>query len=434
MALRAGGQARRATLVPAAAFVGMALCVVAGWWLGRHHGRELGLPFPPFVGRWDPAATWWALAAAAIAAGGVLAAPRLLSPRVPPPAFALLVFALTLAARLALAASSRGTGAWSRVFDPASFEGPNEYLPALAAFRYGPGFALDRFAELVPALPVHAAGHPPGLLLAMHWSSVDTPGRLAAVCLVVGALAVPLTYGVARRLLAERHARLAALLCATAPSVLLFGATSADAMFATLGLVAAWPLCAARPAQRLLGALLLAAASFFAWSLLAIGAWAAVLAWRRDGLRSALALVGACAVTLLAAHVALAAATGFDPIGTLRATERVYRFGIASERPYWFWIFGSPTAFLIALGVPVAWYALRALARNDDAAVAVAAVIVVAAVAGFTKAEVERIWLFLAPLACIAAAAAMRAERLRIVLVLLAAQALAWELVRNTVW
>jgi len=58
----------------------------------------------------------------------------------------------------------------------------------------------------------------------------------------------------------------------------------------------------------------------------------------------------------------------------------------------------------------------------------------VAAVAGFTKAEVERIWLFLAPLACIAAAAAMQTERLRLVLVLLAAQALAWELVRNTVW
>jgi methylthioxylose transferase len=112
----------------------------------------------------------------------------------------------------------------------------------------------------------------------------------------------------------------------------------------------------------------------------------------------------------------------------------VYRFGIADRRPYWYWLTGSPTAFLLMLGLPVAWYALRALGEGEDTAIAIFAVIGVAAVAGFTKAEVERIWLFLAPLACIAAAAAMQTERLRLALVLLAAQALAWELVRNTVW
>ena len=45
------------------------------------------------------------------------------------------------------------------------------------------------------------------------------------------------------------------------------------------------------------------------------------------------------------------------------------------------------------LGLPVAWLALRALAAGDDAAIAIFAVIAIAAVAGFTKAEVERIWL-----------------------------------------
>ena len=147
-----------------------------------------------------------------------------------------------------------------------------------------------------------------------------------------------------------------------------------------------------------------------------------------------LALGLLCAAVLLAVHVAVAAATGYDPIGTLRATEDVYRYGIADRRPYWYWLPGSPTAFLLMLGLPVAWYALRALGAGEDAAIAIFAVIAVAAVAGFTKAEVERIWLFLAPLACIAAAAAMQADRLRLVLVLLAVQALAWELVRNTVW
>jgi methylthioxylose transferase len=422
----------RSRALPVAGAAAMALTVAAGLWLARHDGRELGVPYPPFVGRWDPAITAWALAAAALVALAIWAAPRLLE--VPPAAFAAAVFLLTLALRLALGASSRGTAEWSRVFDPASFEGSNEYLPALTALRYGPGFFLDRFAELVPALPVHAAGHPPGLLLVMDAFGVTTPGRLAALCIAGGALTAPLAYAVGRAVLDERRARFAGLLTAAAPSVLLFGATSADALYASLGLLAAWPLVSPRPALRAAGAVLLALASLFAWSLLAIGAWAALLAWRRRGVRDMLALALLCAAALLAVQGAFAAVTGFDPIGTLRAIEQVYRFGIASERPYWFWLAGSPTAFLLMLGLPIAWLALRALARADDAAVAIFAVIAIAAVAGFTKAEVERIWLCFAPLVCLAAATALRERHLRPVLAALGAQALAWEVLWNTVW
>jgi hypothetical protein len=417
---------------PAVVLAGMAATVAVGMWLARHDGRELGVPFPPFIGRWDPAVTAWALAVVALAGLAVWSAPRLLV--LPPAAFALAVFALTLALRLALGASSRGADQWSHVFDPASFEGPNEYLPALSALRYGPGFFLDRFAELVPALPVHAAGHPPGLLLVMDTFGITTPGRLAALCIVGGALVAPLAYAVGRQVLDDRHARFAGLLTAAAPSVLLLGATSADALYASIGLLAAWPLASRQRTPRLAGAVLLALASLFAWSLLAIGAWAALLAWRRDGLKAMLVLGLTCAAALLAVHGALAALTGFDPIGTLQATEQVYRFGIAGERPYWFWLPGSPTAFLLMLGLPVAWLALRALTRADDAAVAIFAIIAIAAVAGFTKAEVERIWLCFAPLVCIAAAGALQERHLRPVIALLVAHALAWEVLWNTVW
>jgi hypothetical protein len=415
--------------LPAVAFAAMALTVAAGMWLARHDGRELGLPFPPFIGRWDPAATAWAIVAAALFALAIWGAPRLLTVR--PAAFAVAVYALTLALRLALGASSRGADEWARVFDPDGFEGANEYLPALTALQYGPGFLLDRFAELVPALPVHAAGHPPGLLLVMDAFGITTPGRLAALCIAGGALVAPLAYAVARAVTDERTARITALLTATVPSVLLFGATSADALFAAIGLLVAWPYAARRP---LAGALLLAVASLFAWSLLAIGAWAALLAWWRDGLGAMLRLGLLSAAVLLAVHAGFAVLTGFDPIGTLRATEQVYRFGIAGERPYWFWLPGSPTAFLLMLGLPVAWLALRALAAGDDAALAIFGVIVIAAVAGFTKAEVERIWLAFAPLVCLAAATALQERHLRPVLGLLAAHALAWELLWNTVW
>ena len=126
----------------------------------------------------------------------VWSAPRLLTAR--PAVFATTVFLLTLGLRLALAAASRGTDEWWRVFDPDGFEGANEYLPALAALQYGPGFFLDRFAELVPALPVHAAGHPPGLLLVMDAAGITTAGRLAALCILGGALIAPLAYAVGR--------------------------------------------------------------------------------------------------------------------------------------------------------------------------------------------------------------------------------------------
>jgi hypothetical protein len=381
----------------------------------------------PFVGHWRPQADPLLAVTIACFAGAVAVGPRLLGAR--PWVFGLAAFDLTLILRLALAAGGGGTAQWSAMFDLTGFEGPNEYLPALGALDFGAGFFVDRFAELVPSLPVHAAGHPPGLLLVLRALGIDSPGGMAALCIGVGALSAPLTYVVGRAVLEERQARIAALLLTVAPGALLFGASSADAVYLTLGLLAAWPLVAGR---RIAGAVALAAASFFAWSLLAVGAWAAVVAWRRDGRRAAFGLAAACGVVLVAFYALLHAATGFDPIGTLRSTEEVYRAGIASMRPYWFWLFGSPVAFLVVLGLPISWAALRALTRGDGLAVAIFAVIAVAAVGGFTKAETERIWLFLAPCVCLAAAT----ERfpLRPVLAALAVQAVLYELAFETVW
>ncbi len=67
---------------------------------------------------------------------------------------------------------------------------------------------------------------------------------MAALCIGVGALSGPLAYLLARQVLEEPRARVAALLLALAPGALLYGATSADALFMTLGLLAAWPLAA----------------------------------------------------------------------------------------------------------------------------------------------------------------------------------------------
>ncbi len=420
-----------ARALPWAAAAVAAVTVAVGLYVRRATETPLGVPYPPALGDWSPQADPLLLVAIACFAAAVALAPRLLS--VPAWAFAAATLGLTLVLRLALAAVSEGTEGWSAVFDPArSFEAKNEYLPALGALDYGAGFFLDRFAELVPSFPVHAAGHPPGLLLTLHVLGIDSAGGMAALCIGVGALSGPLAYALGRQVLDEHGARVAALLLVLAPGALLFGATSADAVFLTLGLLAAWPLAARSWPARAAGALLLAVGSFFAWSLLAVGAWAAIVTLRREGWRTAFALAALCGVVLIAFHALVHAATGFDPIGTIRSTEEVYRAGIATLRPYWYWLFGSPVAFLLVLGIPIAWLGLRALAAGRTLAIAIFAVIAVAAVLGFTKAETERIWLFLAPFVCLAAAES--GAPLRPVLAALAAQALVYEVLFETVW
>jgi hypothetical protein len=423
--------------MPIVALVAMALTIAAGLILDAN-GVVLGVPLPPFVGGFGVKADPLLVLSVVVFAAAVAVAPRLLDLRAR--SFLLATFALTLALRLVLAAGREGIGAWTEVFDlDRSFEAKNEYLPGLRALVHGAHFFLDHFAQLVPALPVHAAGHPPGLLLTLHALGISTPAGMAALCILGGAAAIPLTYAAGRAVIGEERARVAALLAAFSPAMLLFGATSADALFATLGLLAAWPLAVAgtpraQPGLRplLIGAVALAVVSFFAWSLLAVGAWAVLLAWRRAGRAGALILAAVCGAALLAFHVLLHLATGFDPIGTFEATERVYRLGVASVRPYAYWLFGSPAAFLFVLGLPIAFLALRG--ARSDAAVAILGVLLVAAVAGFTKAETERIWLPFAPLLCLAAATVLPRRLLGPVLGALALQALLTELLWDTVW
>lgn len=388
-------------------------------------GTQLGVPHPPFIGAYGPRATAWVFAAIPCFVAAVALVPRALKTR--PAVFAAALFGGTLVLRVVLSAARKGTDGWDRPFVVAMRgEGKNEYLPSMAAFEYGPGFVVDRFAELVPALPVHSAGHPPGLLLVMHYLSLDTATRLAWFCMVVGALSAPLTYALGKRIFDDRAARIAGVLAALSPAMLHYGATSADAVFLTIGLLAAIPLLSNRP---WIGAVALAIGSLFAWSLLAVGAWAAILVLVRDGLKPAVKLSLLIGATLIAFHAVFALATGFDPIGTIKATESVYRVGIASRRPYAYWLFGSPTAFLLILGVPITWLALQ---RRSPEAVAIFAVLAIAAVLGFTKAETERIWLFLVPFVCLAAAPLV--QRPTFIAALLALQAVVYELLFDTLW
>jgi hypothetical protein len=415
------------------------LAVVAGTiaygFAARAAGHELGASLAPFLWDWRPKVGPSALPAAVLLAAGVTIAPRLLRTGVRPWAFAAAALGFGLGLRVALGSARGLEGLWS-VYQLGHHEAASEYLPVLPAFDFGTRFFLDTFAEVGTSLPVHAVGHPPGLLVLLHWLGIDGARGMAALTIGGGALAIPLCYLLARSLMDEARARMATLLYVFAPSAVLYGATSADALYATLALVAAIPLAAAtrRNAPLAGGAAALAVASFFSYANLAVGAWATLLTERRAGPRRAVLLAAACGAALVAFYGLLHLATGYDPVGALHSAESVYREGIASRRPYAFWVLGSPAAFLGALGLPIAWYALRAAAAGWAPALALAAVVVIAALLGFTKAETERIYQFLVPLACVSAAAALPRRLLPAALMVLAAQALAIELLVYTVW
>ncbi|MFA9272671.1 MAG: hypothetical protein ACEQSX_18365 [Baekduiaceae bacterium] len=398
----------------------------------------LGTAASPLVGEWEFGARWWGVAVAGIAAvATVWVGPRLLAVRWHPAAVALALYVLAVALGLALNVVRDGTDGWTRMFDlgpSGSFEAPNEYLPALPSLGYGVWFYLDRFAEMVPAFPVHVAGHPPGPLLLLHAFGITTAGGMAALVVLGGSLCAPLAYRLGWTLHGEPAGRVAGLVCACSPLMLLFGVSSFDYVFAAAGGVAACLLAARAWRRRLLGALVLGSAVLLNWALLAVGAWAALVVWRRDGWRPAVLVAAACGAGLVVVNGALAIASGYDPIGTIRATEQVYRDSIAQVRPYWFWVLGSPVAWGVTLGVPIAAGAIRAAVARTSAGVALAAVVAIAALGGFSKAETERIWLFLVPLACAAAAPYLHDRRLRWTMGLLLAQALLMQVLMDTVW
>jgi hypothetical protein len=414
--------------------VGGALATLAVGLGAKALGADWGAPAQPLLLFLRPALSTWAIPGIALLGAAAVLAPRLLDARVGPALLAPALFALTLATRLALNVVRGGPQALASVFAVhANGEGRTEYLPALPFLHGGVGPFLDHFAALVPRLPDQAAGHPPGFVLTLHALGITSAGGAAALAILGGALATPALYLLGRELCDERRARLAALLFVFVPTSLLYGATSADAVFATLGVLAAAGLLARRAAPRVGGALALAVASFFSWALLGAGVWAVLVRWRRAGFDSALRLGLLAAAVLVGFYAILYLATGFDPIAVVRATDSAYHAGIARLRPYLFWVFGSPAAFVLMLG-PVAWLTARSLAAKEDTAVALALIVAISAFAGYTKAETERIWLFLVPFACLAAARALPTRWLRPMLLALCTQAVLVEIVFFTKW
>jgi hypothetical protein len=332
---------------------------------------------------------------------------------------------------------------------------PHEYLNTARAVTN----VFATLHEFIARIPLHSAhhwqvqvaGHPPGALLffvalvRLGLGSGFAAGMVVTVLAATIPLAVLLTL---RRLGAGVGARAAAPFLVLAPAAI-WEAVSGDAVFATF---AAWGLCALAFAATAKGwrrialwsipsGVLLGYTLFLSYGLvlLAIVALAILLlarSWRPIPV----------VLAIVAAIVLAFAAAGFEWWRAYPVLSQRYYDGIASIRPYAYWVWGDLAALAISagpiVGASVAASLVRARSwRIQSSAMkpiilltlAGLAMVLLADLSGMSKAEVERIWLPFIPWLLVGTAL-LPARWVRITLALQLAVALAVQHLLFIVW
>lgn len=372
-----------------------------GLWLAGH-GRDLTLGAVPLFGHWDVRLGVRIVPAVVVAALVVAVAPRVVA---------------ALPWRRLVAVAAVVTVAWATSLALIDSDGlvhgvqsRHEYLPFARHIGDLPGF-LRTFTDRLPEYPTHVKGHPPGMVVLLrlldHFGLAGR-GWVAALVIVGGGVAVAATLVLLRAVAGEAAARHAAPFLPVAP-LAIWIASSADALFAGVALTgAAVVAVAARrdSAYLAFGAgMVLGIACHLSYGLVLVAPLALVALRPRPRLVVPI-VSGALAVT------ALFVAAGFRWWDGLFATQRAYADGAAANRPWWFFVVANVAVVAIAVGpvVVVGLARLRGSAWLVVGSVAVA--IGLADLSLLSKAEVERIWLFLT-IPLVVAAAAHAGPRLR---------------------
>jgi hypothetical protein len=368
-------------------------------------------------------------------------------------------------------------GGPKRLWRPFDVLRDSDYIGGVASVQSPRDFLRD-YVKIRQTLPMHCQTHPPGAVLFL-WA-VDRclgPGPVAAsiVTILFAALSVPAVVGLAGRAMGSDRGRLAGALFVLAPNVVLFTATSMDAVFMVPMIWTVYLLFRAveEPSRRhavLLGALAGASASIaammtFSAALLAL--WAIllglfVLILKRDCFPATLtALATALGVSILL-YGLLYLSSGYSLIEMLREAvgshESIMRGGnYASTRQYLHLVGGNLVAFLVGSGIPISVLylsmakqdlsALRQRPRDEQSSsgrllsYTFLATLAITLVAPLYTLEVERIWIFLVPFLAIGAARRLETvsgdaslPAARLTLLLLAVQTIVMESFLETLW
>ncbi|HWD46013.1 MAG TPA: hypothetical protein VHM23_20265 [Actinomycetota bacterium] len=346
---------------------------------------------------------------------------------------------------LAVAALAGGPPAWAAPFDYAG-----EYPAGVGQVGAISSF-LREFPARLPELPSHATAHPAGAMVLYALVARAWPGLTAAALatVAIGSLGAVAAGGLARDELGERGGRLALAVWVVAPGVVLYLATSADAVFAAVlgaaALAAHRGLVRRSPSWTVAGGALLWASSMLTYAAVLLLVFLGVRAAGR--LRVDCCWVLRWAALTSAVVVALAGslwlATGYDVTAAVLAVHGAYQAAPGSAgRSLVHWLPGDLLAFGGMLGVPL----LAALAARTMAVVrerawtsvdaAALATLLAAASWGFTKGEVERIFQFLVPLVLVPVVRQLLSWRVRapVVVGLLVGQTLLVQVLFATRW
>ncbi len=353
----------------------------------------------------------------------------------------------------------------------------SDYIGGVAAVQSPRDFLRD-YVALRHTLPMHCQTHPPGAVLFL-WT-VDRslgPGPVAAsiVAILVAALSVPAVVGLACRAMESDRGRFAGALFVLAPNVVLFTATSMDAVFMVPMIWTVYLLFHAveEPSRRragLLGLLAgmsasLAAMMTFSAALLAV--WAIslglfVLFLKRECFPATLVALAAALGTSILFYGLLYLVSGYNLIEMLREAvgshESIMQGGnYTSLRQYLHLVVGNLAAFLVGSGIPITVLYLS-MAKQDLSALKTRlpgkglslgrllnytflATLTLTLVAPLYTLEVERIWIFLVPFLTIGAARRLENTSgdapfpaARLALSLVALQTIVMESFLETLW
>lgn len=393
--------------------VGSSLVLIAtsaavGTWLNRH-GYQMVLPRPPLIAYLDPHLGWGTpLAAACVVLGLGL---QRVADRLPWRRLLAVGWLLCLSWLCSLALVDGLQRGWVSVL-----LNPNEYLHDLPRITSAHGFYATFTSHILQGpdtWTTHVAGHPP-LATLVFWllARIGLAGGFWAgtLCILTSSLvsiALPVTL---RELGAPAAARRLVPLIALFPGAV-WMAVSADGMFAGVALTGLALGCLGASRRRwwlgLLGGLVLGVAVSLSYGLLLFGLVVVVamgLTIQRHRWRQVVPGWVVAAVAALAVPAAQLA-WGFNYLDALRLLRIRYYQGVASDRPYWYFLFADFGAWLVscspalAIGLVRACSAVRLIGHNSAvarcAALSLSAVLAVllADLSGLSKAETERIWL-----------------------------------------
>jgi hypothetical protein len=277
-----------------------------------------------------------------------------------------------------------------------------EYLAEVPAVTDVPAMLRGFAGRIVQGGPdpwtTHVAGHPPGALLVFvgldRWG-LGGGAWAAVVCVLAGCSATVAIAVTLRTLGDERAARVAVPFLVLFPGAVWIG-VSADGLFAgaAAGAVALLAVGLSRPSPWAVaaGGAGLAACAYLSYGLILLALPVlALIALYRSRRRLVIAAVLGAAVV-----VAVMTLLGFAWWDGYQLVRQRYYQGLASERPYAYWVWANLAAFALCAG-PVAAAVLRRAVRCRTPVALVAGAWAAAAFAadlsGLSKAEVERIWL-----------------------------------------